>query len=252
MNLGADLKFSLAFCTRLPLGGIPTEAGALARACWAWPLAGALIGAVGALVYAAAAGLGLAGLPAAALALAATLALTGCLHEDGLADTADGFGGGHDRARKLEIMREPRLGSYGAAALVLSLLLRASAVAALMTPAAVVPALIAAHAAARAALPAFMWAVPAARREGLAAEAGRPSPQAAAAAAALGALALGLALGPVAGLIALALIAGTGALLARLAMRQIGGHTGDVLGALEQASEIVILFTAAALHRASS
>ena len=61
---------------------------------------------------------------AAALALAATLAVTGCLHEDGLADTADGFGGGRYRERKLDIMRDSRLGTYGACALMMSLILR--------------------------------------------------------------------------------------------------------------------------------
>jgi adenosylcobinamide-GDP ribazoletransferase len=260
MSLVADLKCSLAFCTRLPLGDVPMAGGAtsrgarvrgaLAQASWAFPLAGVVVGAAGALVYAAAAALGLAGLPAAALALAATLALTGCLHEDGLADTADGFGGGRDRARKLAIMHDSRLGTYGACALALSLMLRWSALAALRTPAAVALALVAAHAAGRAALPAFMRAVPAARSDGLSADAGRPSRNGAAAAAAIGVVALGLALGPVAGAVALLLVAATGAFLGRLALRQIGGQTGDVLGALEQASEIAILLTAAALPRA--
>jgi len=258
MSLAADLKCSIAFCTVLPLGDVATAAdaagaaGAVARASWALPLAGALVGGAGAFVYAAAAALGLAGLPGAALALAATLALTGCLHEDGLADMADGFGGGRDRARKLDIMRDARIGTYGASALALSLLLRFGALAALMTPGAVAPALVAAHAAARAALPVFMRAVPAARRDGLAAEAGVPSRRSAAAAGAIGVVALGLALGPAGGAIALALVAAAGACIGRLAMRQIGGHTGDVLGALEQASEIAILLVAAAVQRMPS
>src|SRR5262249_56590715 len=97
---------------------------------------------------------------AAALALLATLLITGCLHEDGLADTADGLGGGSDRARKLEIMRDSRLGTYGACALMMSLLLRWAALAAIASPVAVTSSLIAAHASARAALPAIMRFVP--------------------------------------------------------------------------------------------
>ena len=82
---------------------------------------------------------------AAALAVAATLAVTGCLHEDGLADTADGFGGGDTRERKLDIMRDSRIGTYGVCALTLSILLRVSAIASLGNPIVVLWALIAAH-----------------------------------------------------------------------------------------------------------
>jgi adenosylcobinamide-GDP ribazoletransferase len=246
--LAADLVCVVAFMTRLPLRGAAKASGALVQASWAFPVVGALVGAGGAFVYWAAAALGLAGFPAAALAIAATMLLTGCLHEDGLADTADGFGGGRDRAAKLAIMRDSRLGTYGACALALSLLLRWSALAAVATPSAAALALIAAHAAARAVLPAFMWALPAARSDGLAVDAGRPSLYGAASAGVIGMAVLGLALGPSAGLVAVALAAAEGALLARLAMRQIGGQTGDVLGALEQAVEIAVLLTAAAMQ----
>jgi adenosylcobinamide-GDP ribazoletransferase len=247
-GLVADLIAGIAFATRLPLHRAATASGALARASWAFPLAGVLVGAAGALVYWIAAALGLAGLPAAALALAATMLFTGCLHEDGLADTADGFGGGRDRAEKLAIMRDSRIGTYGACSLALSVMLRWSALAALATPTAAGLALIAAHAAARAAMPISMWALPAARPDGLAAAAGAPSAYSAAAAGAIGIAVLGLALGPIAGLVAAALVAAAGALLAWLAMRQVGGRTGDVLGALEQAGEIVVLLTAAAMR----
>ena len=86
--------------------------------------------------------------------MAATLAVTGCLHEDGFADTADGLGGGATRERKLEIMRDSRIGTYGVCALTVSLLLRASALAYLADPALVAAALIAVHGAARATMPA--------------------------------------------------------------------------------------------------
>ena len=93
--------------------------------------------------------------------------VTGALHEDGLADTADGFGGGDTRERKLEIMRDSRIGTYGVCALIVSLLVRADAIASLTDPVLVAPALIAAHAGARAVMPLVMFLLPAARTDGL-------------------------------------------------------------------------------------
>jgi adenosylcobinamide-GDP ribazoletransferase len=247
-TLARDLKITIIFCTRLPLAHAkPIEAGDIARASWAMPLAGALVGLVGAAVYWLATAIGLPAWPAAALALAATMLATGCLHEDGLADTADGFGGGASRERKLEIMRDSRIGSYGAGALALSLMLRWSALASLARPGAVALVLIAAHAAARAALPAFMRFVPPARSDGLAADAGRPPIESAAAACVLGIIVLGFGVGLRATIISLLLLAAAAILMASWTMRQIGGQTGDVLGALEQINEILLLLTATAL-----
>ncbi|WP_338320010.1 adenosylcobinamide-GDP ribazoletransferase, partial [Bradyrhizobium ottawaense] len=120
----------------------------------------------------------------------------GALHEDGLADTADGLGGGRTRERKLEIMRDSRIGTYGVCALILSFGLRWSALAAIADPLLVAFALCAAHAAARAGVPAFMSLVPPARPDGLSASAGSPPGRSVAIAFALGTLALALALGP--------------------------------------------------------
>ena len=90
----ADVAVSIAFATRLPLAQVAQVAnGDIARASWAMPVAGALVGAVAALAYAIAMGLGLPPSVAAALALAAGMVLTGAMHEDGLADTADALGG---------------------------------------------------------------------------------------------------------------------------------------------------------------
>ena len=250
-GLATDLKVGILFCTRLPLPHAePIESGDVARAGWAFPLVGALVGGIGALAYGLALEVRLPPLLAAALALAATLLLTGCLHEDGLADTMDGFGGGRYRERKLDIMRDSRLGTYGTCALVMSLVLRIAAVAAIASPAAAALTLVAAHAGARATLPAFMRFVPPARPDGLSARAGQPSPQCVAIALLLGAAALGAALGLAAAAIAAILAAAVWIVMAWLSVRQIGGQTGDVLGALEQANEIVILLTAVALLKA--
>jgi adenosylcobinamide-GDP ribazoletransferase len=250
-RLATDLRTSLAFCTLLPLdrtGAAPGQ-GEVASASWAFPVAGALVGGAGGLAYWLAFRFGLPPGPAAAVALAATLALTGCLHEDGLADTADGFGSGGSRERQLAIMRDSRIGTYGACALVMSLLLRWSALAVLADPVHVLLALTAAHASARGALPAFMRVIPAARPDGLSAAAGRPTVHSAAAAAALGALALVLAFNPAAGVVGAALLGAAGAVIGRLSLRQIGGQTGDVLGALEQVGEIIVLLLATMLAR---
>ncbi|MBC9180481.1 adenosylcobinamide-GDP ribazoletransferase, partial [Pseudoroseomonas ludipueritiae] len=134
-SLLADFSAALGLLTRLPTGWLPqhNSAAGFARSIWAYPLVGLGIGAAGGAVMAAGLWLGLPPLVAALWSLAATLLLTGGFHEDGLADTADGFGGGRDRARKLEIMRDSRIGSYGVLALVLALGLRAAALAALPT-----------------------------------------------------------------------------------------------------------------------
>jgi adenosylcobinamide-GDP ribazoletransferase len=213
---------------------------------WTFPLVGAGIGALGALVYWIGHGLGFQPFVSAALAVAASLLVTGCLHEDGLADTADGFGGGANRERKLEIMRDSGIGTYGAAALTLFILLRVGAIASLSSPALVAPALIAAHAGARATLPMFMRRVPPARDDGLSAEAGDPPQGGAVLAVAIGLVVLLLCLGFGATLVGALLLAAATVLLAWLAIAQIGGQTGDVLGTLEQVSEVLILLVAAA------
>jgi adenosylcobinamide-GDP ribazoletransferase len=246
-ELAADLRIGLVFYTRLPLAHPGAIAGAeLARAAWAAPLVGAIVGTLGAAAYALAYAVGVPSFASAALALATTLAATGCLHEDGLADTADGFGGGATRERKLAIMHDSRIGTYGTCALLLSLLLRTGAIASLSAPAPVACALIAAHAAARATLPAFMRLVPHARADGLSHYVGRPPHASTLLAAVLGLLALALGLGITRGVIALILLLASVACMARLCARQIGGQTGDVIGALEQANEILILLVAAA------
>ncbi len=244
-----ECKVALQFLTRVPVGapaGPPP--GALAASAAMFPLAGALIGAMGGLVFALATWLGLPPTLAALLAVAAQVLLTGGLHEDGLADVADGFGGGRTRADKLRIMRDPHIGSFGALALVLALLARIGALSALAEPALAAAALVAAASASRAALPVLMATLPPARVEGLGAGAGRPHPLRAAAAVVIAILAA-LALLPAA-MAATGLIAAAGAALivAELARRQIGGQTGDVLGAAQQLAEMAFLLIALALR----
>jgi adenosylcobinamide-GDP ribazoletransferase len=242
-----EFKASLAFLTRLPLLPATSQtAKAVANAAWAFPVTGLVVGLIGALVYVLAHRLAVPAWPAAALSVAATLFVTGALHEDGLADTADGFGGGNTREQKLEIMRDSRTGAYGVCALVLSLSLRIGALASFVDAYAVVWALIASHCAARAAMVILMWLLPPARGDGLSYEAGSPPGESTAAAATIALVVLLFCLHPLRGVIAaLALIAAV-ALVAWLSARQIDGQTGDVLGATEQVGEIVVLLVAVA------
>ena len=118
-----ELKASIAFCTRLPLPrATPQAAEALVKAAWAFPVAGLIVGLIGAAVYVLAHRLGVPAWPAAALSVVATLVVTGALHEDGLADVADAFGAGEGRERALEILKDPHHGTYGVLSLVLGTL----------------------------------------------------------------------------------------------------------------------------------
>lgn len=247
-DIAADLRTAVLFATRIPLPqGAPIGGADIARAAWALPVAGLLIGILSGLAYWIASYFRLPSFICATLAVAASLAVTGCLHEDGLADTFDGLGG-DTRAERLTIMRDSRLGTYGACALVLSLLLRIGALASLATAAPATRALIAAHAGARAVLPLFLALVPPARADGLAADAGRPPAKSVAAAALIGLVLLLIDLGTARSLAALLLLAIAFAAARWLALRLIGGQTGDVAGALQQISEIVVLLVAASGH----
>src|SRR5689334_5690905 len=244
-KLTADLRIGISLCTRLPVGPSAEIAeGDVARASWTFPIAGLVVGIAGALVYWIAIRANAAPFPAAAITLVATLLLTGAMHEDGLADTADGLGG-NTRERKLEIMRDSRIGTFGACALVISLLLRWSTIADIAEPRFVAVALVAAHVAARACLPAFMHLVPPARADGLSSGAGQPPFPSVIASLLLGTICLLFAFGPTGTVITLLMLFLAALLLARLATRQFGGQTGDVLGAMEQIAECVVFLAAA-------
>ncbi len=243
-----DLKLCLVFMTRIPLRLEKSERS-LAQAAALMPLVGVVAGLISSAVLFAALGLGLPPLAAGAAALLAGILLTGALHEDGLADVADGFGGGWNKARKLEIMRDSRIGSYGVIAIGLSLILRVVLIAEIAEQAAgqvagpwvIAGALIAAHTLGRGFLPAVMAALPLARGDGLAARADRPEGKTAGIALLLTLLIALLCLGPAAGGTAVIAAGMAVVIMAWLARRQIGGYTGDVLGASEQMGEVAAL-----------
>ncbi len=244
----ADITACMVFLTRIPIGVAGLDTGrALARSAWAFGLVGALVGGIGTVVYAAALVLGLTPLIAATLSVAAMAAATGALHEDGLADTVDGFGGGRDRTAKLRIMRDSHLGTFAAVVLFLTLVLRISVLAALADPVAVGTIVVAVAATSRIVMVAIMvWLAPA-RADGLGAASGVPG-AGTLACGALISVAIAFAVAPAAAAAGIVLaVAAAGTAVAWLARRQIGGHTGDVLGAAQQVSEAAALVVAVAL-----
>ncbi|MDP4025111.1 adenosylcobinamide-GDP ribazoletransferase [Methylobacterium sp. NEAU 140] len=247
-----DLALCLRFYSRLPVPQLPGEpdphrAPDFTRLPRMLPLAGLILALPAALVLAGAWGLGLGPFLAATLAVATLAAMTGALHEDGLADVADGFFGGTTRERRLEIMRDSRIGAYGGLALILATALRIGALATLLdrTGPAAAAALLLAAALSRVAALAPMALLPPARADGLSAGVGRPGAGTLAAAGGTGlvlallALPLGL---PWSGVVLMILLSSLAALgLTRLAAQKIGGQTGDVIGACQQAAEIAAL-----------
>ncbi len=236
---------ALRFLSRLPVPLADAPEGAMQRALRYYPLAGAVIGLSGGIVYMVAATI-LPPLVAAALALAVHLLVTGALHEDGLADTADGLGGGATKARALEIMRDSRTGVYGAAAIVLSLILRTAALAA-FAPLAGFFAWIAVQTIGRLAILPALALTDYARAEGLAsAVSGRPTPADLAVACATGIAVVVVATGA-AGIVAIIVAAAAAGLMLWRLVARLGGYTGDGLGAVEQIAEIAALVALAAV-----
>ena len=248
----ADLAASFGFLTRLPMPGGPPVAP-LSEAMRAFPLAGCIIGAAVGVTLVGLAATGLPNLAAAGLALAVLALLTGGLHEDGLADTADGFGGGHTRDDKLAIMRDSHIGTYGVMALALGFIIKTACLASLTESAfaAVIALLAATGAISRALIVWLMASTPPARNNGLAHGAGQPSDFTARTALLAGGVIGLVLLLPTLGLVPALVVMGAGALTAALfrylAMRQIGGHTGDVCGALQFLTETAMIAAAASI-----
>lgn len=234
-----DLAAACGLLTRLPVGRLAAGVDPV-RCVWAYPVAGALVGVIGAAAYVLGRAVGLGAPLAAVWTLAALLAVTGALHEDGLADAADGLAGGRSAAQRLAIMRDSRIGSFGALALVISVALRIVAIAALGAGAAA-GALIASGALGRASMLVPLLLLRPARPDGLGASLARTR---------AGTAWLGLALGAAVALVVLptrlavsaillALLSGLG--VAALARRLLGGYTGDVFGAASVIAECLVL-----------
>jgi adenosylcobinamide-GDP ribazoletransferase len=213
--------------------------------CAAWfAVAGLVVAAVPAAVWLLCSSFLPAGV-ASGLSLASGMWLTGCLHEDGLADTADGLGSPRPRERALEIMRDSRTGVYGAAALVLSVLLRWSALMA-MAPLAGALALLIAHSTGRAAIALALANSSYARTEGAGSLVSQGITQGRLGRAIAGALLIGGVLGGMAGFLAAVIGLAVAAYVMQRVDKRLGGYTGDTLGAMEQFAEISAIIILAA------
>jgi adenosylcobinamide-GDP ribazoletransferase len=240
-----DVGLAIALLTRIPMPHRDDASDRMARAQRAFPLVGAVIGLAIGLSERCFLAIGIPELAAAALALGAGAVLTGALHEDGLADVGDGFGGGRDREAKLAIMRDSRLGTYGALVLLVSFAAKFSALASLPVTE-IIPALVVAHTLARAAIPVLAANMPFARDDGLGKSAGRPDGATAIIAVAIAIVTALLCLPVWDATLAVLVTAAATAAMAMLAWRQIGGLTGDVFGAVEQIAETAVLLMLAA------
>jgi adenosylcobinamide-GDP ribazoletransferase len=238
------LRAAVSFLSRIPTGPPGATSSDFAHAVPWFPVAGALIGLALAGSYASFLAV-FPPVPAAGLCVGVSLLLTGALHEDGLADTADAFGGGRSREEILGILKDPAHGTYGVLALVVSVGLRMAAMAELdaWTAVAVLPA---AHALSRGGTVAVMGVVPPAIDDGLGASYAalitrREVIRAIAAALVVGFVAVGVWLS----LAVPAVVIGAAA-IAWISVRRIGGITGDVLGAVQQTVEILLMLLGAA------
>ena len=241
-NPAQDLAAAFVLLTRIPLpwdriSNAPPDFNA---SVWAFPVVGSVVGGSGAAFYALSLALGLPAVIAAILAIAVMVVLSGAFHEDGLADVADGFGGGGTVERKLEIMRDSRIGSYGMIAIVLSMGLRIGGLSEL-TVIQATAALVTGGMLSRLMVIFIMRYMPPARKDGLAHDTGKPS---------LSRILIGTALTmgvavvliePLPALYATCVAVLSCIIMGWIAKRQIGGFTGDVLGAVQQVSDIAIL-----------
>lgn len=236
---------AVGFLTRVPVG-VRVDGADVARAVVLFPLVGAgigaLTGAVALLLHPA-----LPSLLAAAVAVSSAVLVTGALHVDALADTFDAAGAA-TRENALEIMRDPRLGTFGATAIVLDLLLKVGAIAVLLDEGGALTALVAAGALSRAASAPLAAALPYPRAEGGPGSVltGLVGPVAAAATV-LVAVGGAVLVAGATGVIAAGAVAATVAVLALVYRRWLGGATGDCLGAATELSETVALIVAAGL-----
>lgn len=247
-SLFAEIMRAIGFLSRIRVPGrfFAGHDGSMRHTSGAFAIAGALIALPPALVMALLLHAGAKAELAALLVLSLQILLTGGLHEDGLADCADGLGGGRNRDRMLEIMKDSRLGAYGGLALILSVGLRTAALAGIAAagPLAAALCVITVGAASRAALVWHWSELPPARADGVAASVGQPD-----SAALMLALGSGGAIffvstlatfGPAATFTSAALAALATFFFTRHVNGKIQGHTGDTLGASQQLCEIAL------------
>ena len=245
-----DLRLAVQFLTRVPVGRVEAPADGDLSAASAWfPAVGLLVGGVAVAVRAGLEPL-LGVAPATVAAVLATILVTGAFHEDGLADSADGVWGGWTTQRRLEIMRDSRLGTYGVCALVGDLALRTTLLAALPLGD-FARAVVAAHVVGRVAPMLLVAWLPPARADGQGVRNGRLGPAGWVVAGGTALVVVVAAAGLWAPLVVAAAAAGVW-LVGRVAHRKLGGVTGDILGAGVRVGALLVVAAVVALARAGA
>jgi adenosylcobinamide-GDP ribazoletransferase len=230
----AELQLAFMLLTRLPAGKLTSDLPELAYARWAFPIVGCIVGGIIAASYIILSLLLLPSFAAAILAITAGLFSTGAIHEDGLADCADGFGGGQNREKKLAIMRDSAIGSYGTLSLIIIMGLRILLLSMLPAKLEIVTPIIICAVISRYAMVGYLCLLPAARQDGLGNQASgnqasgdNISALLLAGLIALPAFVLG-AFGLIYVIITIVIVALIWGVIAKY---QLGGQTGDVCGA---------------------
>ncbi|WP_170412275.1 adenosylcobinamide-GDP ribazoletransferase [Ruegeria atlantica] len=235
-----DFPLSLVLLTRLPIPRLPEKVfSRQADAAWAFPLVGVVVGLLACAFGWLAVASNLPAFASAAILVAVLVIATGAMHEDGLADTADGFWGGYTTERRLEIMKDSHIGAYGVLTLIFTQLLRVALIATLLTVNGFTG-ILAACIVSRAFMPVLMSALPNARNSGLSHSVGDPKAKTAAMGFGVAVVLSWLLIGP--GTVIPTLFAALISFaLALTAKAKIKGQTGDVLGATQQLAELAFL-----------
>ena len=240
-----DIWAAIGLLSRIP---VPVDHDAATErrqlATWAYPLAGLAIAFVALIIGTVAKWFGLGPEIIAALILTTLVVITGAMHEDGLADSADGLWGGWTRERRLEIMKDSRIGTFGVLGLGLGLLLRWVALTAIIANGAMWAGVLVAAITSRIPMVALMHLLNNARGSGLSATVGRPDKTTLGIAIVVG-LVLSLVLTGLAVVPLFIFLCGATAACYLIAQAKIGGQTGDILGASQQVAEITALIVLA-------
>ncbi|MCY4006940.1 MAG: adenosylcobinamide-GDP ribazoletransferase [Rhodobacteraceae bacterium] len=236
-----DLATATSLLTRFPIT-TAHHGDNLGESAWAWPVVGAIVGLLTGLIVWQLHNVGIGSSAAVVLGLMATILMTGCLHEDGLADTVDGFWGADNPKRRLEIMNDSGIGAFGACAIVLILMARFTATVQIMETLSPIAVLVASGAVSRAVMPVSLHVFPLARKDGLARLCGRTDLDVVSISAAIALFLTIMVLGW-SSIVAIITAALAGFAVGVLSQRKIGGISGDTLGCTQQVSETIFLLT---------
>lgn len=244
-----DIAAAFMLLTRIPINWnkiSPDQPPDLNRCLWVYPVVGLVVGSIGAGIYFAAIKLSIPQYPAIILCLIAMILTTGAFHEDGLADVMDGFGGGGSKDKKLEIMRDSRIGTYGGLALLLSIILKFTSLINFSDFQLMITVIIGAVVSRLMILLTLLMLQPA-RKDSLSTIAGIPSHGSIITAGIITIITTLFFLDFIVTVIVILVALLITALFARTSYKQVGGYSGDVLGAVQQISEVSIFITLAAV-----